>query len=59
MKITKQMLQEMKLFKTHCSCGGIFFAFTMKNLDNPHLGWCEQRTEYLNWKENKEKSIDK
>lgn len=52
--ITKQILQEMKLFKTHCSCGGLYFAFLQQRLDDPHLEWCPQRKEYLKWKEEKE-----
>jgi len=58
MKITRQTMQEMKSFKTHCSCGGIYFAFMMQRIDNPHLDWCAQKKEYLKWKNDKENNKD-
>ena len=38
-----------RTFNNYCTCGGFAWTMNGRNPYNPHMFWCPQATEYLEW----------
>lgn len=43
-----------KTFKNHCTCGGYASSMNGRDRADPHMAWCPQREEYLEWYHNEQ-----
>ncbi len=48
--MTYEEAKNLLVFDEPCTCGG--YAWTMNGRDpnNPHMAWCPQREQYMEWK---------
>ena len=50
--MTHQEALNLKSFKEYCTCGGIGAGvFNNRNPEQPHMAWCPQLDEWIEWKE--------
>ena len=47
--MTKEEADKLKVFKHMCTCGGYAWQLNGRNEADPHMTWCPQRDEYLEW----------
>ena len=48
--MTKEEAINLKSFKNFCTCGGFAFRFNGRNPEQPHMDWCPQNLEWMEWK---------
>ncbi len=48
--MTKEEAQNLKSFDHYCTCGGSTCFNNGRNPDQPHMEWCPQLPQWLEWK---------
>lgn len=41
--------QKLKRFDHYCTCGGFAHSMNGRDRDDPHMAWCPQRPQWLEW----------
>lgn len=49
--MTPKEARELRTFKNYCNCGGFAYTMNGRNPQDPHMHWCAQRAEWLEWSE--------
>lgn len=47
--MTKEEAQNLKSFNQYCTCGGFAHSMNGRLKSNPHMQWCPQKEQYLEW----------
>ena len=47
--MTKEQAKMLTSFKNHCTCGGYAWRMNGRSKADPHMNYCPQREEYLDW----------
>lgn len=48
--MTYEEAKALKSFKHHCTCGGYAHSVNGRNPEQPHMDWCPQLPQWLEWK---------
>jgi|JFJP01.1.fsa_nt_gi hypothetical protein len=40
---------ELKTFDHRCTCGGYAYTFNGRPPMDPHMSWCPQRAQFMEW----------
>ena len=49
--MTKEEAENLKSFDHTCTCGGYACSMNGRNPEQPHMAWCPQLPQWLEWKE--------
>lgn len=49
--MTKQEALDLKTFDHYCTCGGFACSINGRDPRNPHMAWCPQMPQYVEWYE--------
>lgn len=47
--MTREEALKLTSFKNYCNCGGHAWQINGRPQSNPHMSWCPQNEEYLEW----------
>ena len=48
--MTYEQAINLKSFKNYCQCGGYACDLNGRDPEQPHMNWCPQLSEWLEWK---------
>ena len=47
--MTQEDARSLKSFENYCTCGGYAWQMNGRPQNQPHMEWCPQREEYIEW----------
>jgi len=48
--MTREEAEKLKTFDHYCTCGGYASNMNGRNSEQPHMEWCPQLPQWMEWK---------